>query len=120
MREPPAQEGSGSLRGVSVAVPIPELADALAEFTWCYVVTVGAESRAHLVAVTPRLECDALVAEVGRSTIANATEHPEVVLVFPPLDHAAMSLIVDATFVSADPFTLRPTKATLHRPAPRP
>jgi hypothetical protein len=103
---------------VSVAVPIPELADALADFTWCYVVTVGDAGRAHLVAVTPSLVDGVVTADVGRSTVANATTRPDVVLVFPPLDHGAMSLIVDATFESADPFTLRPTKATLHRPAP--
>jgi hypothetical protein len=103
---------------VSIAVPIPELADALTRFTWCYVVTVGADSHAHLVAATPRLDGDVLTAEVGRTTTANARERAGVVLVFPPLDHAAMSLIVDATFVSAEPFAVRATKATLHRPAP--
>ena len=101
-------------------MPIPELADALARFTWCYVVTVGPDSRAHLVAVTPTLTDGLLTAGVGRSTVTNATQHTDVVLVFPPLDHDAMSLIVDATFEAADPFTLRPTKATLHRAAPLP
>jgi hypothetical protein len=103
---------------VSVAVPIPELADALQQFSWCYVVTVGADSRAHIVAVSPRLVDDVLVADVGRSTIANASERSDVVLVFPPRDHEGMSLIVDATFVTGEPFSLRPTKATLHRAAP--
>jgi hypothetical protein len=103
---------------VSVAIPIPELADALTRFTWCYVVTVGSESRAHIVAVTPLLADGLLTADVGRSTVANSAAHPGVVLVFPPLDHTAMSLIVDATVVSVEPFTLRPTKATLHRAAP--
>jgi hypothetical protein len=103
---------------MSVAVPVPELADALARYSWCYVVTVGEAGQAHLVAVTPRLSAGVLTAEVGRSTVANATARPDVVLVFPPLEHDGMSLIVDSTFESADPFTLRPTNAVLHRPAP--
>ena len=103
---------------MSVAVPIPELAGAVARYSWCYVVTVGDGGQAHLVAVTPRLSDGVMTADVGRSTVANATARPDVVLVFPPLEHDGMSLIVDATFVSPEPFTLRPTKAVLHRPAP--
>jgi hypothetical protein len=108
---------------VSVAIPIPELGAAMARYSWCYVVTVGAGGRAHIVAVTPRLEGGAITGEVGRSALANATARPDVVLVFPPLAHDEMSLIVDATFDpgagDADVFSLRPTNATLHRPAPR-
>ena len=105
---------------MSVAIPIPELAGALADFTWCYVITVGDAGRSHVVAVAPTLADGVVTADVGRSTVANATARPDVVLVFPPRDHTAMSLIVDATFESAEPFTLRPTKATLHRAAPEP
>jgi hypothetical protein len=103
---------------MSVAVPIPELAAAIARYSWCYVVTVSDAGRAHLVALTPQVSDGVLTAEVGRSTVANASARPDVVLVFPPLDHAGMSLIVDATFETADPFTLRPTSAVLHRAAP--
>jgi hypothetical protein len=102
---------------VSVAVSLEELGSALERFTWCYVITIG-ERGSHLVAVTPRLTDGVLVADVGKSSVANASARGDVVLVFPPPDHTGMSLIVDATFESADPFTVRPTKATLHRPAP--
>ena len=107
---------------MSVAIPVEELPAELVRYSWCYLVTVGQDGRAHVVAVTPTLRDGVFSAEVGKSTAANARERAHVVLVFPPLDHTGMSLIVDATFDDrsepADRFTVLPTKATLHRAAP--
>ena len=103
---------------MSVAVSLEELAEAVGRYSWCYVITVGDSGAAHLSAVTPSLDGGVFTCDVGRSTVANATARPHVVLVFPPPQHDGMSLIVDTQFDSAEPFRLRATKAVLHRPAP--
>jgi hypothetical protein len=119
----PGERSGRRVAVVSIAIPIPELGETMARYTWCYAVTVGEHGRAHVVAVTPRLDSGTITAQAGRSALTNATARPHVVLVFPPLAHDEMSLIVDATFDpgdgDSDVFSLRPTNATLHRPAPR-
>lgn len=103
---------------MSVAVSLEELAERVGQFSWCYVITVGDGGAAHLSAVHPTLDGGVFTCDVGRTSIANAIARPHVVLVFPPPDHTGMSLIVDTTFESAEPFRIRATMAVLHRPAP--
>lgn len=117
---------------MSIPVELAELAKTLQQYEFAYLVTIGDGGCAHVVAVSPELESDALtVAEVGRHTRANATARPGVTLVWPPRVRGDYSLIVDGT-VETRPLPadgtadasaglrVRPSRAVLHRPAPRP
>ena len=96
---------------------LEELADKLAEFPWCYLVTTG-EDRPHLLAVKPSLVETGLRCETGHSSRANVVRNPLVVLMFPPPDSGGMSLIVDGTAeVNGDGVVITPTWAVLHRAA---
>ena len=96
---------------------LEELADKLAEYPWCYLVTTG-EDRPHLLAVKPSLVEAGLRCETGHSSRANVVRNPLVVLMFPPQDTGGMSLIVDGTAeVNGDGVVVTPTWAVLHRPA---
>jgi hypothetical protein len=102
---------------VSIAVALEELADKLAEYPWCYLVTSG-EDRPHLLAVKPSLVEAGLRCETGHSSRANVVRNPLVVLMFPPNDTGGMSLIVDGTAeVNGDGVVVTPTWAVLHRSA---
>lgn len=100
-------------------VELGELADRIDEYGFAYLVTVGEDSRAHLLAVLPELVDGGLViGGVGRHSIANVDAKPAVTLVWPPPDAGGFSLIVDGEAKSGDgAITVTPTKAILHRPA---
>jgi hypothetical protein len=104
---------------VSIKVDVSELADRLGEYGFAYLVTVGDDRRAHLVAATPELVGDELViAEVGRHSSANAADHPDVTLVWPPRTDGGYSLIVDGrATVAGGVVSVTPARAVLHRPA---
>jgi hypothetical protein len=102
---------------VSIAVALEELADKLAEYPWCYLVTTG-EDRPHLLAVKPSLVEAGLRCETGHSSRANVVRNPLVVMMFPPHDNGGLSLIVDGTAeVNGDGVVVTPTWAVLHRSA---
>lgn len=103
---------------MSIPVALPDLAAALAEYPWGYLVTVGPDLRAHSLAVPTDFRDGMLHAAAGRSTRANALEHPAVTMVFPHPEAGRYTLIVDGTVeVLADEVVLHPTSAILHRPA---
>lgn len=104
---------------MSVKVDLDRLADAIADFAFAYLVTVGDDFRAHTVAVDPVLEHGMLrVGSTGNSTRRNAGSHPAVTMVWPPRDPGGYTLIVDGTARVADEgVTVEPTGAVLHRPA---
>jgi hypothetical protein len=102
---------------VSIAVALEELADKLAEYPWCYLVTTG-EDRPHLLAVKPSVVEAGLRCETGHSSRANVVRNPLVVLMFPPQEPDGLSLIVDGTAaVNGDGVVVTPTWAVLHRSA---
>lgn len=105
---------------MSVAIAPENLAATLEEYGFAYLVTVGDGGRVHVLAVTPVLGDDGLaVGGVGRHSQTNATARPDVTLVWPPTEPGGYSLLVDGTAtVDGETITVRPTKATLHRPAP--
>ena len=107
---------------MSVKVELRELAERLAEFGFAYLITVGEDRRAHLVAATPALDGDHLVVDgLGRHSTTNAAANHDVTLVWPPTNAGGYSLIVDGTATAGDTsITVRPTRAVLHRPAPGP
>jgi hypothetical protein len=103
---------------MSIAVSLDELGGTLEGFPWGYFVTVSDDGRAHLLAVPTDFHDGALHLHVGRRGAANAAARPEVSMVFPGVDGAAYSLIVDGTAVVDDGgVVFRPATAVLHRPA---
>jgi hypothetical protein len=106
---------------MSIAVPLDELGDALAERPWGYLLTVRDDGRAQTLAVPTVWRDGVLVAEVGRSTAANVVARPNVTWVFPGTTGGEFSLIVDGDATMAgESVEVRPTWAVLHRPAIRP
>ena len=105
---------------MSIAVPVEDLAGALAGRPYAYFLTVSDDGRPHAVAVVPELRDGVLVLAVGRRTAANAVARPTgVSLVWPPVELGGYSLIADgAAEVRGDTVLVRPSKAVLHRPAP--
>lgn len=105
---------------MSVKVDLGELEGRLGEYGFAYLVTVGDEGRAHVLAVMPESTDAGLhVSGIGRHSVANATARPSVTLVWPPTEDGGYSLIVDGTATVGDgELTVAPTKAILHRPAP--
>ena len=86
-----------------------------------YLLTVSDGGRPHAVHCPVRWEGDALVADVGRRSAANASVRPSVSLLFPVRGDADYSLIVDGTAaVEGQRLLLTPTGAVLHRSAPAP
>lgn len=104
---------------MSIQVPTEELADTLRGFGDAYLVTVGADRRAHIVAVAPVWGDAGLnLGEPGRTTRRNVEENPVVSLLWPPPEPGGHSLIVDGTgALRGEDLVARPTRAVLHRPA---
>lgn len=104
---------------MSIPVAIPDLAAALDDYGWAYLLTVKDDLRPHTVAVDPTRSGDALVMEVGRGSAANAAARSSVTLCYPPKETDGYSLIVDgAATVDGSVVTFAPSTAVLHRPAP--
>jgi hypothetical protein len=104
---------------MSVKVDLDQLADALADFTFAYLITVGDDHRAHTVAVQPELADGVLhVREIGNTTRTNAIKHDGVTLVWPPREPGGYTLILDGHGqASDDGLRVVPSRAVLHRPA---
>ena len=106
---------------MSQTVELADLAAAMANHHFAYLLTQPELGAPHAVAVIPELDGDALVVNgLGRRTAANAAARPDVSLVWPPREPGDYSLIVDGTAaVTADgPIRITPSRAVLHRPAP--
>ncbi len=110
---------------MSIPVELAGLDDALQGLERApYLLTVGADGRAHCVAVGWRWRDDELELEPGNRTLANAIARPLVGLLWPPNEPGGYSLIVDADVTHAEPggsgdnvLRVRPSHAVLHRPA---
>lgn len=110
-------EAGRILAVMSVKVDLDQLTDALTDFTFAYLITVGDDHRAHTVAVDPVLTDARLdVGGVGNSTRRNVASHPDVTLVWPPRDPDGYTLIVDGRGEFAgDNLVVVPNHAVLHR-----
>ncbi|AFM15361.1 Pyridoxamine 5'-phosphate oxidase [Mycolicibacterium chubuense NBB4] len=102
---------------MSVTVDLDRLADALGDFSYAYLVTVGDEYRVHTVAVDPVLTDGKLVvASVGNRTRGNVSAHPDVTLVWPPRTPGGYTLIIDGRAAVVDHgVRIAPASAVLHR-----
>ncbi|MCB0966428.1 MAG: hypothetical protein KDB37_06295 [Ilumatobacter sp.] len=113
---------------MSIEVPISQLSDEVPRWGFGYLVTVGDDARAHLLALRPTVEpardpdgVPVLRFDVGGGRAArNTAIHPNVTIVFPPAPHAdGMSLIIDGEAADDDgTLAVTPTWAVLHRRAP--
>ena len=104
---------------MSVKVDLDQLADALTDFTFAYLITVGDDYRSHTVAVAPVLRDGVIdVGSIGNTTRKNVARHDGVTLVWPPSQPGGYTLIVDGVGrPTDDALTVEPTRAVLHRPA---
>jgi preprotein translocase subunit SecB len=103
---------------MSVKVDLDQLAGALSDFTFAYLITVSDDHRAHALAVDPVLEGGVFtVATVGNSTRRNLADRTNVTLLFPPLASGGFTLIVDGRGELGDALRVVPSHAVLHRPA---
>lgn len=106
---------------MSVKVDLGELAAALDDFSFAYLITVGDDFRAHTIAVQPVLVDGVFdVGAAGTTTARNAGQHDAVTLVWPPREAGGYSLIVDGTAAVDGSLTVTPTRAVLHRRAESP
>jgi hypothetical protein len=105
---------------MSIRVDLSELAAALGEFDYGYLLTVGDDGRAHAVSVTPSVDAGGLrVGDLGRRTVSNLSARANISFVFPPREVGGYSLIVDGDArLDGDAVLVSPTAAVLHRPAP--
>jgi fermentation-respiration switch protein FrsA (DUF1100 family) len=100
---------------MSVQVDLDQLAEALGDYTFAYLVTVGDDYRAHTVAIEPVLDGGVFdVGPVGGSTLRNLAAHPAATLVWPPSERGGYTLIVDG---HAEGSEIKPLRAVLHRKA---
>ena len=104
---------------MSVKVDLDQLAGAVADFAFAYLITVGDDYRAHTVAVDPVLADGVFdVGAVGNSTRRNVSAHLAVTLVWPPRGPGGYTLIVDGhAELTVEALTVTPDRAVLHRPA---
>jgi hypothetical protein len=103
---------------MSIKVDLDQLADALAEFTFAYLITVGDDFRAHTVAVQPAFADGVIdVGPIGNTTCTNVGKHDGVTLVWPPHEPGGYTLIVDGRGTVDDTLSVAPSRAVLHRPA---
>ena len=106
---------------MSVKVDLNQLADALTDYTFAYLVTVDDGYNAHTVAVDPVLADGVIdVGPVGGSTHRNLTAHNDVTLVWPPAQRGGYTLIVDGKGRPAkadSALQIVPGRAVLHRKA---
>ena len=103
---------------MSIAVALADLPATLAGYPWGYVVTVGPDLRAHVLAVPTVFADGRFTLDGGRSTRANAAARPEVTMVFPSPMAGEYSLVVDGDAVLHEGhIEVHPARAVLHRPA---
>jgi len=105
---------------MSIPVDLSALADALANHTYAYLLTVSDDGRPHAVAVNAVLSDGVLRAGVGSRSTKNSLARPDAVsLVWPPKEDGGYSLIVDGhASVTDEMITVVPSKAVMHRAAP--
>ncbi len=103
---------------MSIEVKQSELAQAIADRLYAYLLSPGRE-RPHVVQVVPALVDGVMhVNGPGRSALALAEDLPAVTLLYPPPFADGYSLIVDGTaHISGDDLHISVDHAVLHRRA---
>jgi hypothetical protein len=104
---------------MSIKVDLDQLADALADFGFGYLITVSDDHRAHTVAVDPVLTGGVFeLGSMGNSTRRNLDSHGVVTVLWPPKEPGGYTLIVDGRGEFAgEALRVIPERAVLHRRA---
>ena len=108
---------------MSIPVPVTGLREAVEERgLGAYLLTVSEDGSPHAVHTALAWDGDALVAEVGKRSAANAAARSAVSLLFPVRADGDYSLIVDGLAVVSTSEDVRrvritPARAVLHRAA---
>jgi hypothetical protein len=107
---------------VSIEVGLTELAAALRQHPFVYLLTVGDSPRPHVVASSATMADGVIVVpDAGRRSRQAIMVNPVVTLLAPPGEPGGYSLIVDGSAeLTIDSVLVTPTRAVLHRPAPQP
>lgn len=102
---------------MSIAVDLADLADTVATFRFAYLLTVGDDGQARVLAVQPQMSDGRFTVDnLGRSSRRNAAARGFVTLLWPPASPDDHSLIVDGDAeVIDDTVTISPTHAVLHQ-----
>ena len=107
---------------MSVRVELADLAQRIEEFgSVAYLVTVNSDTSPHVVSVdTGWDDRSRLVADVGKHSLSNVSERPEVSLLWPARPRGEYGLIVDGRaerYGDADDsrISVDPRSAVLHR-----
>jgi pyridoxamine 5'-phosphate oxidase-like protein len=102
---------------MSVVVDLADLPERLREFDRGYLLTTK-DGLVKAVSVRAAAEDGSLlVATPGGGSLRNVAANPTVTLLFPPLDHPGMTLLVDGTAAAeGDDVRVTPTGAVLHKP----
>lgn len=102
---------------MSVPVDLDKLAGTLTEFGSGYLITVGEDFCAHIIAVEPVLIEGVLdTGPAGTTTGRNVAAHPDVTVLWPPHEPGGFTLIVDGRAeLAGDHVRIRPAHAVLHR-----
>jgi hypothetical protein len=105
---------------MSIRVELDEVrAVAAGQAPFAFLLTVSDDASPHAVAITPAIGTDVIVMEAGRRSCANASDRPQVSLLWPPARPDDYSLIVDGrASVAGSTVTIVPERAVRHRPAP--
>ena len=104
---------------MSIKVELDKLAEALADFTFAYLITVSDDHQAHTVAVDPVLRDGVLDVSPARTTTRrNLATRDGVTLLWPPAETDDHTLIVDGRGeIAGDVLHVVPERAVLHRKA---
>jgi hypothetical protein len=104
---------------MSIEVKAGELSEMLARFPFLYLLTVGAQPRPHISALTARvIDGVVVVSGAGARSHDRIATNPLVTLLAPPYEPGGYSLIIDGTArPGEDTILVSPTHAVLHRPA---
>lgn len=102
-----------------MSVDMARLAEALADFDYAFLITVGDGGKPHSVMLDPVLIDGVFdVGAAGDRTSGNVAQHPDVTLLWPPRQPGGYALMVDGRAEPAgDGLRVVPTKALLHRRA---
>ena len=105
---------------MSIPVALADLATTMAKYRFAYLLVSSDAGAPRVVAVNPVLENGIFsVPALGRRTCESLLTHPDVALVWPPLDSSDHSLICDGrASVRGTAANIKPLHAVLHRPAP--
>ncbi len=109
---------------MSMQIAPEDLAEALVDRPFGYLLTIGDDGRPRAIALVPILDHGtvSLVFSLGSAgTLAAAAQRPQVSVLFAPVDNDPYSIIVDGDAVvdeAAGTVSVRVARAVRHRPAP--